>query len=218
MLDPLVQRGTDALCGSSQGLVVELRGGEQMSDIRLRDYTARIKELIRDIRLDEAIAHCQQILRHYPKHIETYCLLGEACLEKELYREAIEFFQRTLSDDPENLISRVGLGIIYDEQGALPEAIWQMERAFELAPGNAEVRRELQRMYLQQDGAERFRLKLTRGALGRLYSGNGMYERAIDEFHAAQRSRPARCSYRFGGSSVARGTPPRSGRSLPRTA
>ncbi len=161
-----------------------------MPDIRLGDYTAKIKKMIREVHLDEAIAHCQHILRHYPKHIETYCLLGEACLEKEMYREAIEFFQRTLSGDPENLIARVGLGIIYDEQGALPEAIWQLERAFELAPGNAEVRRELQRLHARRDGSEKGRLKLTRGALGRLYSRNGLYERAIGEFQAVLQQDP----------------------------
>ncbi|MEJ2735026.1 MAG: tetratricopeptide repeat protein [Anaerolineae bacterium] len=161
-----------------------------MPDIRLQDYTAKIKDMIRNVRLDEAIAHGQQILREYPKHIEAYCLLGEACLEKELYREAIEFFQRALSADPENLIARVGLGVIYDEQGALPEAIWQLERAFELAPGNTEVRRELQRLYARQDGVERARLRLTRGALGRLYSRNGLYARAIGEFLAVLRQDP----------------------------
>jgi tetratricopeptide (TPR) repeat protein len=161
-----------------------------MPDIRLQDYTAKVKDMIRNVRLDEAIAHGQHILRQYPKHIEAYCLLGEACLEKELYREAIEFFQRALSADPESLIARVGLGVIYDEQGALPEAIWQLERAFELAPGNTEVRRELQRLYARQDGVERPRLRLTRGALGRLYSRNGLYERAIGEFLAVLRQDP----------------------------
>ena len=161
-----------------------------MSDIRLQDYTAKIKGMIREVRLDEAIHHCQHILRHYPKHVDTYCLLGEACLEREMYRESIEFFQRTLSADPENLVARVGLGVIYDEQRALPEAIWQLERAFELAPGNAEVRRELQRLYAQHGGVQKTRLRLTRGALGRLYSRNGLYERAIDEFHAVLRQDP----------------------------
>jgi tetratricopeptide (TPR) repeat protein len=161
-----------------------------MPDIRLQDYTAKIKDLMQVDRLDEAIAHGQHILRHYPKHVETYCLLGEACLEKRMFREAIEFFQRTLSADPENLIARVGLGVIYDEQGALPEAIWQMERAFELAPGNTEVRQELLRLFAQRDGVEKSRLKLTRGALGRLCSRNGLYERAINEFRAVLRQDP----------------------------
>jgi tetratricopeptide (TPR) repeat protein len=161
-----------------------------MPDIRLRDYVAKIKDLVRTNLEDEAIAHCQHILHQYPKHVETYCLLGEACLEKRMYREAIEFFQRTLSADPENLIARVGLGVIYDEQGAIAEAIWQMEQAFELAPGNTEVRRELQRLYSQRDGREKSRLKLTRGALGRLYVRNGLYERALGEFRAVLRQDP----------------------------
>jgi tetratricopeptide (TPR) repeat protein len=169
-----------------------VRGGRQMPDIRLQDYAAKIKDLIRDDRHEEAIAHCQHILRHHPKYIEIYCLLGEACLERNMLREAIEFFQRTLSADLENLIARVGLGIIYGQQGTLPEAIWQMERAFELAPGNAEVRRELQRLYAERDGAEKARLKLNRGALGRLYTRNGLYERAIGEFHAVLRENPER--------------------------
>jgi tetratricopeptide (TPR) repeat protein len=161
-----------------------------MADIRLQEYVAKIKDLIRDDHHDEAIVHCQHILRHYPKHIETYCLLGEACLERNMYREAIEFFQRALSADPESFISRVGLGIIYEGQGSLPEAIWQMERAFELTPGNAEVRRELQRLYTTRDGVEKARLKLTRGALGRLYARNGLYDRAIGEFQAILRQDP----------------------------
>ncbi len=161
-----------------------------MADIRLRDYVARIKDMIRGDQHNEAIAHCRHILRHYSKHIETYCLLGEACLEKEMVRESIEFFQRTLSADPENFIARVGMGIIYEGQGLLEEAVWQMERAFELVPGNAEVRQELQRLYAQRDGKEKARLKLTRGALGRLYCRNGLYERAITEFRAVLRQEP----------------------------
>jgi tetratricopeptide (TPR) repeat protein len=161
-----------------------------MSDIQLQDYAVKVKDLIQNHRLDEAIAHCQHILRHYPKHVKTYVLLGEACLEKKLFREAVELFQRTLSADPENLISRVGLAMIFDEQAALPEAIWQMERAFELAPGNAEVRRELQHLYARSEAVERARLKLTRGALGRLYARNGLYERAIGEFRAVLRQEP----------------------------
>jgi tetratricopeptide (TPR) repeat protein len=161
-----------------------------MPDIRLQDYVDKIRDMIREVRLDEAIGHGQHILSHYPKHIETYSLLGEACLEKEMYRDAIESFQRALSADPESLIARVGLGVIYDEQGALPEAIWQLERAFEMAPGNAEVRQELQRLYVRHGAGEQARLKLTRGALGRLYSRNGLYERAIGEFQAVLRQDP----------------------------
>ncbi len=161
-----------------------------MPDIPLQDYSAQVRELIRDRRFDEAIAHCQHILRHQPKHIETYSLLGESCLETDLHREAIDFFQRTLSADPENLTARVGLGVIYDRQDALAEAIWQMERAFELAPGDDRVRDELQRLYARRDGKKKDRLYLTRGALGRLYARNALHERAIAEFNGILEADP----------------------------
>jgi tetratricopeptide (TPR) repeat protein len=161
-----------------------------MADIRLQDYLAKIQDLITAERHDEAIGHCQQILRQYPKHVATYCLLGEACLEMGRHKEATDLFQRTLSADPENLMARVGLGIIHAVAGAQPEAIWQMERAYELAPGNPEVRRELERFYVGRDGEEEPRLQLTRGGLGRLYARNGLYERAIAEFRSILSENP----------------------------
>jgi tetratricopeptide (TPR) repeat protein len=155
-----------------------------MPDIQLQSYTAKIRELIRSGYHDQAIAHCQHVLHIYPKHVATYCLLGEACFEQQMDQDAIDCFQRTLSADPENLIARVGLGLVFAGQGTLPEAIWQMERAFELAPGNTEVRRELQRLYALRDGVEKPHLRLTPGALARLYARNALYERAIGEFRA----------------------------------
>lgn len=161
-----------------------------MPDIRLQDYVSKIRDLIENDRQDEAIAHGQQVLHYFPKHVETYALLGEAFLERGLLQEATELFQRALSGDPENLTARVGLGMIYDQQGLPPEAIWQMERAFALAPGNPEVRRELGRLYGERDGEPEARLKLTRDALGRLYVRNGLFERAITEFRAVLRLDP----------------------------
>jgi hypothetical protein len=87
-------------------------------------------------------------------------------------------------------MARVGLGIIQAAAGAQPEAIWQMERAYELAPNNAEVRRELQRLYPIRNGEEKPRLQLTRGSLGRLYARNGLYERAIAEFRSVLGENP----------------------------
>ncbi len=161
-----------------------------MADIRLQDYLVKIQDLISNERHDEAISHCQQILRQYPKHVATYCLLGEACLEIGRYEEASDLFQRTLSADPEHLMARVGLGIIHAVTGAESEAIWQMERAYELAPNNSEVRRELERLYAARNGGEKARLQLTRAGLGRLYSRNGLYERAINEFRSVLSEKP----------------------------
>ena len=161
-----------------------------MPDIRLRDYTARVHDLLQDARYDEVVGHCRNILSQYPRHIDTYCQLGEAYLEKALYDQAKGFFQRALSADPENLMARVGLGLMEAERGTLPEAIWHMTRAQELAPGNAEVRQELRRLYLRRDGTEKGRIELTRGALGRLYARGALFPRATAEFRAVLSDQP----------------------------
>ncbi len=155
-----------------------------MAKISLRAYCDEVKELIRANSHEEAIAICQHILRHHPKHMETYRLLGEACVELGRYREAGDFFRRVLSADPEDFIAHVGLSIIYEDQEALDEAIWQMEHAFELNPSNAEIRKDLQRLYGRRDGLEKARVKLTPGALGRLYVKGGLLSQAIAEFKA----------------------------------
>ncbi|MFC2023878.1 tetratricopeptide repeat protein, partial [Chloroflexota bacterium] len=148
------------------------------------------QDLLLDGRYDEAIVHCRHILSQYPRHIETYCLLGEACLEKGAYDQAKEFFQRALSADPENLMARVGMGLIEAEQGTLPEAIWHMMRAYELAPGNTQVAQELRKLYLKRDGEAKERIELTRGALGRLYARSALFTRAAAEFRAVLSDQP----------------------------
>ena len=152
-----------------------------MTEISLRAYCDEVKELIKADSHDQAIAVCQHILRLYPKYLEAYRLLGQACLEKGMHSEAEDFFNRVLSADPEDFLAYVGLSIISEERD-LDEAIRQMERAFELAPDNAEVRKELRRLYAQRDKVEKPRLKPTRGGLGRLYARGGQLQQAIEEF------------------------------------
>ncbi|MFC2036372.1 tetratricopeptide repeat protein [Chloroflexota bacterium] len=160
-----------------------------MPDIQLHKYRARIEGLIRGDRQDEAIAHCEHILHFYPKYIQAYRLLGQACLAKGELQQARECFQRALSADPENLTAWIGLGNVYAHQDMLPEAIWSMERALTLAPGHADLRQGLQGLYARRDGAQQIgggkaALKLTQDALGRLHARNGLYEDAISEYRA----------------------------------
>ncbi len=49
-----------------------------MARVSLRIYNREIEGLIEQGQLDEAIAHCLHILKTYPKHLETYRLLGKA--------------------------------------------------------------------------------------------------------------------------------------------
>ncbi len=68
-----------------------------MTEISLRAYCDKVEELIKTDSHDQAIAICQHILRIYPKYLEAYRLLGQACLEKGMHSEAEDFFNRVLS-------------------------------------------------------------------------------------------------------------------------
>ncbi len=62
-----------------------------MPKLSLRAYNREISSLIDRGQTDEAVAHCQYILQTYPKHLETYRLLGKAYLEAHRNSEAIDF-------------------------------------------------------------------------------------------------------------------------------
>lgn len=127
----------------------------------------------------EAVAHCRHILNQYPRHVATYRLLGKAFLEQQRFSSAVDVFQRVLSADPEDFIAHIGLSIAYKAEQLQAQAIWHMERAFELDPYNAIIQEELKALYAQRDGIAPERLSLTPGALARLHYRSGLYPQAI---------------------------------------
>lgn len=154
-----------------------------MARVSLQEYCDEARELIDRRQYAAAIAICRHILKRYPRHIRTYQILGEACLENGELDEAIDIFKRLLANaDPENLTAYAGLGVAYQQQGQLAEAIWYMERAFELAPNNEETRSSLRQLYFLRDGVEPARIRHSKAALARLYARGGQYRQAIEEF------------------------------------
>lgn len=131
--------------------------------------------------LDEAIAHCRHILKTYPKHLETYRLLGKAYLEYKRYGDAADIFSRILVSVPNDFVAQVGMSIIRDEENRLDDAIWHMERAFETQPSNPAIQSELQRLYARRDGVRPPRIRMTRGALAHMYVQGELYPQAISE-------------------------------------
>ena len=155
-----------------------------MAKVSLRIYNREIEKLIEQSRLDEAIAHCRHILTAFSKHLETYRLLGKAYLEAKRYSEAVDIFQRVLVSVPDDFVSHVGMSIISDDQNKLDDAIWHMERAFEVQPSNAAIQGELQRLFGRRDGVEPPKIRLTRGALAHMYVQGELYNQAISEINA----------------------------------
>lgn len=157
-----------------------------MAEINLRTYVKEVDDLIEEgQQLEEAIAHCRHILKTYPKHINTYRLLGKAYLESQRFGDAGDIFQRVLSAIPHDFVSHVGMAIIREDEGNLDAAIWHMERSSESQPGNAAIEEELKRLIGKRDGIEPQRVRPTRGALARMYYHGELYSYATSELRIA---------------------------------
>ncbi len=152
-----------------------------MAKVSLRAYNREIETMVDRGQLDEAIAHCQHILKTFPKHLETYRLLGKAFLEYKRYNDAVDIFSRVLASEPNDFVANVGMSIIRDEENKLDDAIWHMERAFEVQPSNAAIQGELQRLYGRREGVQPSRIRMTRGALAHMYVQGELYPQAISE-------------------------------------
>lgn len=163
-----------------------------MTTISLRAYNKEIDGLIDNGQKKEAIAHCRYILTQFPKHIETYRLLGKAYLESQRYTEASDVLQRVLSCLPDDFVSQVGMSMIREDEGNLDAAIFHMERAFEAQPSSTAVQGELRRLYGRRDGVAPTRIRLTRGSLVRMYARGDLYQQAISEANLALFEQPDR--------------------------
>ncbi len=163
-----------------------------MTSIHLHDYVRQVDKLIDDNRLVEAIEHCRHILNHYPRHIDTYRMMGKALLEKQDYDAASDLFLRILSADPNDFISHVGLSIIYKEERQYDQALWHLERAYEIQPYNVAIQGELRQLYADQAEVRPGVIPLTRGALARLYMQGELYQQAISELRRILEEEPER--------------------------
>jgi len=163
-----------------------------MSEISLRSYNNEIDSIIDQGRHDEAIAHCLHILTKFPKHIETYRLLGKAYLESNLNSNASDIFLRILSSVPDDFIAHVGMSVIREEEGNLGAAVLHMEKAFEKQPYNSEIQLELKRLYGRRDGNEPPKVRLTQGALARMYIRGDLLKQGIHELRTVLSDNPGR--------------------------
>ncbi len=123
-------------------------------------------------------------------------LLAEATFEKGDQDSAAELYRRVLSADPEDPVAYTSLATIFQRQGLISEAAWHLERAYELVPDNMQTRKDLLRLYAERDGKYPSRLRLTPGALARLYFREGLFTQAISEFRTIASESPRRLDAR----------------------
>jgi competence ComEA-like helix-hairpin-helix protein len=163
-----------------------------MARISLRAYNRDIEAMIDGGQIEQALAHCRYILERYPKHIDTYRLMGKALLEAQRFGDAADLFHRVLSSIPDDFIAHLGMSIIREDESNLDAAIWHMERSFEVQPSNAAVQVELRRLYGLRDGMTPQKIQLTRGALARMSAKSNLYTQAIAELRTALSNDPQR--------------------------
>lgn len=163
-----------------------------MARISLRAYNRDIEVMIDKGQVEEAFAHCRYILELYPKHIDTYRLMGKDLLEAQRFSDASDVFHRVLSSVPDDFIAHLGMSIIREDESNLDAAIWHMERSFEVQPSNAAVQVELRRLYGLRDGVTPQKIQLTRGALARMSAKSNLYTQAIAELRTALSNDPQR--------------------------
>jgi tetratricopeptide (TPR) repeat protein len=165
-----------------------------MNQVSLRDYCEEARSLIQSGETDRAIQIVRHILRRYPRHLESYLLLGQALLVAGHYDEAATQFRRVLSADPEDATARVGLAKIYEARGDPEKALRQIQRASELLPGDSDLRAHLVRLLSAYEGGDLSaeQPELTPAALGRIYARQGLYAKAIEEFRSVLTQDPDR--------------------------
>jgi tetratricopeptide (TPR) repeat protein len=163
-----------------------------MAKIPLRTYIKDIDGLIDQGLTDEAIAHCKSILQLFPKYLEVYGTLGKAYLESQRYSEASDILERILSANPDDFVSQVGLSIIREDENNLDAAIFHMERAYEIQSSNTAIQEELKRLYGRRDGITPHKIRISRGALVRMYLRGELYPQTIAEARVALQDDPNR--------------------------
>jgi tetratricopeptide (TPR) repeat protein len=160
--------------------------------VTLEAYADQNRALIDNQRNNEALAICKHILRYYPKHLDTYRQMGEAYLNLQDLESAKDIFSRVLSADPEDMIAYIGLSTIFEQNHLYEEAVWYLERAYELSPENIEIQKELLRLYPEIGIRMQQRVEMTHGALARLYIREGLYPQAIQELESIIAQSPNR--------------------------
>ena len=163
-----------------------------MPRISLRAYEKQIEDLIDGNHLLEAIDQCRYILKTFPKCISTYRILGKSFLEGKQYNETADVFKRVLAVFPDDFIAHVGMSIVKENEKDLDAAIWHMELAFDSQPSNIAIQEELKRLFGLRDGTHPAKIRLTRGALVRMYARGELYPQAIAEIKSALIEDPKR--------------------------
>ena len=166
-----------------------------MVQTTLRDRIQSIEDAISAGQIDDAMAHCQQILARYPDALEIQRLLGEVYLAQGRFDEAQQTFDWILVNDPENVIAYCDRALICEHLSDIDTALDCYQQAYELSRGNSQIRREFNQLSARV-GQQEF--MMSRAGLARLYMRGDLLTQAIQEWEAVLVTGPERLDARLG--------------------
>lgn len=170
---------------------------EQNNKITLRQLYNLIDEKIINQDHDEALNYSQFLLERYPKNLIVHQLLAKIYLDIKQFDLALIFFEKILEIVPDDFVSHIGISIISENFGNLTRALESMRRAYEIQPSNESLQNEVIRLIRQKDGFAPEKLRLTRGALIKMYARSKLTEQAIAEAKLGIHESPERIDYKI---------------------
>jgi superkiller protein 3 len=101
-------------------------------------------DLLRQGRLEEAIAEFQRAVEADPGYAAAQLNLGYAYERRDRVDDAIAQYKKAIQLEPGNVLGLNNLGVLYDKKGLYDEAIESFEQGLRIDPSNAKLRGNLE--------------------------------------------------------------------------
>ncbi len=155
-------------------------------------HRAMDRALARDEPL-AAAAMAQVVLRVWPRHLATYQRLLRIAWALKRWEEGEDWARRLLQADPGNTLAWRSLARAAEQRGRRAQAHAMWQRAFEMAPYDAETRAGLARTSLDDPNA----LALDLACLGTLYRRGQRWEHAAGVYRQLVKADPRRIDFQL---------------------
>jgi tetratricopeptide (TPR) repeat protein len=165
--------------------------------LTLRSQVVRVLYLLDHGEGGKAASIACRILASYPLCIVVYNLAARAYLELGDLDTAQQLFERILSADPEDADAYMGLGIIHRTHGLRDVALELLLRAYELSPGDLQVRQALGDMCYLASSKVPDSFPMSRPGLARTLLRGNLLEQAISELAYLVQQQPQRTDLRI---------------------
>ena len=168
-----------------------------METVPLRTYLREIDYLIQEKKTIAAFNQCIEIIKKFPKNIAALQQIGKIELDLGELEQSEFIFSEVHNVLPDDLTASIGLSCIFENRNNPEKAAYYMERAFEHQPSNKMLQDELKRIRSLRDISAHTKIKLTRGALIKLYMRSKLYPQAISEIQLGLSETPNRRDFKL---------------------